>query len=105
MISFDSRRDTPERLRDFAQAHELPQPGFVLASGRPEVVEQLLQRFGVVVQKTPTEFTEAGEAYFYAHSDALFLLDGRGRIRKRYSGTEAPIAEVVRDVQQLRREQ
>ncbi|GBD06288.1 hypothetical protein HRbin21_00074 [bacterium HR21] len=104
MISFDPRRDTPERLRDFAQAHGLPEPGFVLASGRPEVVDQLVERFGVVVQKTPSEFTAGGEAYFFAHSDVLFLLDSQGRIRKRYSGTDAPIAEVVRDVEQLRQE-
>lgn len=103
MISFDSRRDTPERLRDFGQAHGLPEPGFVLASGRPEVIEQLLQRFEVVVQKTPSEFTDGGEAYFFAHTDVLFLLDASGRIRKRYSGTDAPIAEVVRDVVQLKR--
>ncbi|MDW7996106.1 MAG: SCO family protein [Bacteroidota bacterium] len=104
MISFDPARDTPERLRDFAEAHQLPRPGFVLASGRPEVVEALVQLFGVVVQKTPTEFTDVTPTYLFAHSDVLFLLDKAGRLRKRYSGTEAPIAEVVRDVQQLRRE-
>ncbi|MCS7176722.1 MAG: SCO family protein [Candidatus Kapabacteria bacterium] len=104
MISFDPARDTPERLREFAEAHQLPQPGFVLASGRPEVVEALVQLFGVVVQKTPTEFTDGTPIYFFSHSDVLFLVDGAGRIRKQYSGTEAPIAEVVRDVQQLREE-
>lgn len=105
LISFDPQRDTPERLRAFAEAHELPQPGFVLASGQPEVVEALVERFGVVVQKTPTEFTEDGTAvYFFAHSDALFLVDPEGRIRKRYPGTEAPIDEVVREVERLRRE-
>lgn len=104
MISFDPQRDSPERLRDFAQAHGLPEPGFVLLSGKPEVVEELTQLFGVVVQKTPTEFTDGGASYFFAHSDALFLVDGEGRIRRRYSGTEAPVAEVVRDVEQLRSE-
>lgn len=105
MISFDPERDSPERLREFAEAHQLPEPGFVLCSGKPEVVEQLVQQFGVVVQRTPTEFTDGGVSYFFAHSDVLFLVDGAGRIRKRYTGTDAPIAQVVRDVQQLRHQQ
>lgn len=105
LISFDPQRDTPERLRDFAEAHALPQPGFVLASGRPEVVEGLTQLFGVTVQKTPTEFGEGGTvSYFFAHSDVLFLVDADGRIRKRYSGTDAPVESVVRDVEQLRQQ-
>lgn len=102
MISFDPGRDTPERLREFAEAHGLPEPGFVLCSGKSAVVEELVQRFGVVVQKTPTEFVNGEQVYFFAHSDVLFLVDGKGRIRKRYSGTNAPIDEVVRDVQYLR---
>jgi protein SCO1/2 len=104
MISFDPLRDTPERLREFAQVHELPLGEFVLATGKPEAVEALTRAVDVVVQKSPTEFADDGTpVYFYAHSDVLLLLDGRGRVVGRYSGTEAPVDRVVRDVQQLQK--
>ena len=93
-VTFDPERDTPEHLKKYMAFFNAP----VLAlTGTPAQVAKAAEQFGVVYLREPSE---AGEDYGFSHSDFIYLLDQRGRVRKLYK-SDADIDEMVQDVEKL----
>ena len=82
-IGFDTRNDTPERMRAFARAQGIDRPGWRFLSGDARTVEALAEQVGFVVYPAPQGFD---------HMALTTVVDQEGRIyRQIYGGVfEAP---------------
>lgn len=93
LISFDSERDTPERLAQFRVRMELPVERWTLLRGEPDDVRELAALLGVNYRKDAR-----GQ---YAHSNLLTLLDAQGEVSYQQAGLNLPPDEMVRRLQRL----
>lgn len=95
-ISFDPRRDTPDVLRGYAESYRLDTSNWMLLTGDPAEVDQVMQTLGIAVQKLPSRFMEDGsELYFMNHSDRVTLIGPDLRIIAEYTGSDLSKDEVV----------
>ena len=74
-VSVDPKRDTPERLKEYA---EFFHPAIVGATGTPEVIAEIAKRYGVFYaeQKVAT----AGGGYVVDHSSDTFVIAPDGKL-------------------------
>lgn len=101
-ITFDPDRDTPEILANYAHNFDLNEERWTLLTGQREVVDSLLERLGIQTVKTPTRFSDQGEAsYFIDHTDRVSLIDKKGRVRRHYPGSQLDPDTVLRDIRKL----
>jgi protein SCO1/2 len=75
MISIDPERDTPQKIRDYAQAFH---PDFIGLSGAPEAIAAIAGPFGVYYEKRPDA---TGENYTMAHTSTVTVIDREGYVR------------------------
>ncbi len=90
-ISLDPENDTPEALAAYAQARGVDLANWSLLTGDPARVAAVLKDYGVGSVRQPD-----GEI---DHLVATFLIDGQGRIVKRYVGLDHEAATLTRDLQ------
>lgn len=82
-VSFDSERDTVEKLRAYLNYFD---PRFVGLTGSAEQIAAIAKQYGVIYMKQ-----EQGSAgVFYSHSDFIYLLDQQGRVRALYANDVKP---------------
>lgn len=93
LVTFDSERDTPERLRAVAAERGLPTPHWTLARGDDDAIRELAMALGVQYRRIE------GDAF--VHSALVTLLDREGRIASQLDGVDAPIAPLVSQLEQL----
>jgi len=79
-ISLDPERDTPEAMKAYAKARGADLDGWSFLTGEPEVVDEVVRSYAV-----GTGVQANGEI---EHLVVSFLIDGEGRILKRYLGLE-----------------
>ena len=89
-ISLDPVRDTPEKLRAYAEARGADLASWSFLTGPPEVVATVLASYGVGTVPEPN-----GEIQ---HVVVTFLIDADGRILKRYFGLDHEVDEFLRDI-------
>jgi len=87
-ISLDPAFDTPEVLSAYAQARGADLSRWSFLTGAEADVAEVVRRWGVGTLRAPDGNID--------HSLATFLVDGRGRIAKRWLGLEQPV-EQMRD--------
>ncbi len=92
-ISLDPERDTPERLRAYAEKRGADLAGWSFLTGPPEAVDGLLRTFGV--GRAPAENGEID------HLVVSFLVDPEGRIVRRYVGLEHGADEILADLERM----
>jgi protein SCO1 len=91
-IGFDTRNDTPERMRAFARTQGIDRPGWQFLSGDADTVAALAEQVGFVVYPAPQGFD---------HMALTTVVDQDGRIyRQIYGGVfEAPaVVEPLKDL-------
>jgi protein SCO1/2 len=76
-VSIDPQRDTPEALREYAEARGADLATWSFLTGTPAEIDAVLSDYGV------GRTIEAGEI---AHNLVTYLIDPEGRIAKRYLG-------------------
>lgn len=83
LVSFDSKRDGPEKLKSYAQSRHLDLSHWTLFHGDENAVRDLAAVLGIRYKRT-----EKGE---YDHSNIIFLIDSDGVVRAQKVGlsTEA----------------
>lgn len=89
-ISLDPVHDTPDVLRAYAKARGADLSDWSFLTGEPGAVEQVVRAYGVGSLRKPD-----GEI---DHVVATFLIDGQGRIVRRYLGLEHEVEEIRRDL-------
>jgi protein SCO1/2 len=94
-ISLDPARDTPAALREYAAKHGADLSGWSFLTGPPDDVAKVLAAYGVGSAR------DADGSI--AHLVITFLIDGEGRIARRYVGLEHDVDELKRDAEALAR--
>ena len=92
-ITVDPEHDTPEVLKDYAAAWEAKTAGWSFLSGPPEVVRDVVRRYGVYVAKTAEGAID--------HTLLTSIIDPRGVLRVQYLGMRFDPAEFRRDLLSL----
>ncbi len=88
LVSFDTERDTPERLAAFAQEQGLDTATWTLLRGDAADVRELAAVLGISYQQAPS-----GD---FAHSNVITLVDADGVIVHRQQGLEVePTGSVI----------
>ena len=93
LVSFDSKRDTPDALADYRRARNLPAERWTLLRGRPDDVLELAALLGI-------KYKEDARGQF-AHSNVITILNAQGEIARQQIGLNQDIHEMVRLIQQL----
>jgi protein SCO1/2 len=93
-VSFDPARDTLPDLKLYVTHYD---PDFIGATGTDAQVATVAAQYGVVYLK---EASGSAAGYNFVHSDYIYLIDGRGRLRKLYD-SKAPTSEITDDVRLL----
>jgi len=90
-VSTDPARDTPEAIRAFSAVHRL-QADWHYLIGRREQLQPVWTAFGVRAESEPGRPVE--------HSDAIYLIDARGRERALFH-TDEKLETVVESLRTL----
>jgi protein SCO1 len=72
-VTVDPERDNAARMKNFLAAFD---PSFVGATGTPDALAAVRQKYGVTAVKHGT-----GKDYVMAHTSSIFLIDRAGRLR------------------------
>lgn len=91
MVSFDTARDTPEKLRAYAAEKGLDRDGWHWLVGTPLQTRQLAAMLGV-------QYRDAGNGTF-AHSNVVTVLDDAGVPTARLEGLGIDVAPAVQAVE------
>ena len=96
-ITVDPERDTPEVLKDYAQAFGANLSGWAFLTGTPDAIRDLTRRYGVFASKTPSGSID--------HTFLTSIIDQRGILRVQYLGVRFDPDEFRRDLLRLVKEQ
>lgn len=93
-ITFDSVRDTAERLQQYLKYFGEDFVGF---TGSDDQLTAVAKQYGVIAipQKS-----DSAAGILYTHSDYIYLLDKQGRVRALYSKSDS-ISKMVDDIESL----
>ena len=91
-ITLDPQRDTPASLKSYVSAFD---PRFIGLTGTTAQVDQAASGFNVQYARVPL-----GDDYTIDHSNAVFVLDGAGRLRL-IGAANSPVGDFVHDLTAL----
>ena len=80
-VSVDPKRDTPERLKEYASYFGNEFSGF---TGSTEQINVFTRQMGALYAIHDEEPGEDPDAYLVTHNSAIFLVDPRGRLYGRF---------------------
>lgn len=101
-ISFDPAVDKPSVLKKYAEIRNFDLNNWHFLTGDKPIIDKLMKKLGIVaVVGDSTVISEKETIYYYIHTDRISLYDEKGRIRKNYLGSEAPIQNVIKDIKKL----
>jgi protein SCO1/2 len=105
-VTFDPKRDTPRRLREYRTAYKLEETPWDFLTGDTTAINRLMKRVDVrhrvVTASGEPASPDTLDAYFVDHTDQVNLIDAEGRIRGEYSGSRTPPEFIVEDINKLR---
>ena len=91
-ISVDPERDTPARLKEYAEFFD---PSIVGVTGTPEVLAEIAKRYGVFYAKQ--KVATAGEGYVVDHSSETYVIGADGQLLSKIAHA-APPDQVVAEI-------
>lgn len=86
-VSFDTEKDSPEVLAEYAKDEQLDISGWHFVTGNDTDIRMLAMMLGVKYQKDSN-----GE---FAHSNLITVLDAEGNVAKRVEGLNQPMDEAA----------
>jgi protein SCO1 len=96
-ITVDPERDTPEVLKEYAQAFGANLAGWSFLTGSPEAIRDVTRRYGVFAAKNANGGVD--------HTFLTSIIDRHGILRVQYLGVRFDPEEFRRDVLSLLKEQ
>jgi protein SCO1/2 len=98
-VTFDPRRDTPERMKAHRSAFQLDNAHWPFLTGSTAAIDSLMAGLEI---KTEISSGDTTGTYFIDHTDQITLVDEKGRIRYRYHGSGTPPELIIEDINKLR---
>jgi protein SCO1 len=96
-ITVDPERDTPQVLKEYAQAFGADLGGWAFVTGAPETIREVTRRYGVFAAKTADSDVD--------HSFLTSIVDPRGILRVQYLGARFDPEDFRRDLLSLVKDQ
>jgi protein SCO1/2 len=96
-ITVDPERDTPEVLKEYAQAFGADPAGWSFLTGDPAEIQGVTRRYGVYASKAANGDVD--------HTFLTSIVDPKGILRVQYLGARFDPEEFRRDLQSLAKEQ
>ena len=96
-ITVDPERDTPEVLKEYAQAFGANLSGWSFLTGAPAAIQDVTRRYGVYASKAANGDVD--------HTFLTSLVDPKGILRVQYLGVRFDPEEFRRDLLSLAKEQ
>jgi protein SCO1 len=93
LVSIDPERDTPGRLRHFAEATRLEPQAWTLLSGSDEDILELATLLGI-------KYREEGDGDF-SHSNTLLVLNPAGEVVYRQAGLGEDLTPLLHTIRQM----
>lgn len=84
-ISVDPQRDTPARLKEYAEFFD---PGMIGATDTPERIAELAGRYGVIY--AAQQVATAGQGYVVDHSSDTLIVDPAGQLAGKIAHATPP---------------
>ena len=95
-ITVDPERDTPQVLKEYAQAFDANLAGWAFLTGTPDAIRDVTRRYGVFASKTANGDVD--------HTFLTSIVDPRGFLRVQYVGVRFDPDELRRDLLSLLQE-
>lgn len=92
-ITVDPERDTPEVLKEYAQAFGANLSGWSFLTGTPDAIRDVTRRYGIFAAKTANGSID--------HTFLTSIIDQRGILRVQYLGVRFDPEEFRRDLESL----
>jgi protein SCO1/2 len=92
-ITVDPERDTPEVLKEYAQAFGANLSGWSFLTGTPDAIRDVTRRYGIFTAKTANGSID--------HTFLTSIIDQRGILRVQYLGVRFDPEEFRRDLVSL----
>jgi len=92
-VTFDTKNDTPEVLRDYAEYEQLNIPNWHFMTSESANVRSLAMMLGV-------QYTKKSDGHF-AHTNLVTVLDKQGRIAKRIEGLNQPMEKTAEEIKSI----
>ena len=92
-ITVDPERDTPEVLKEYAQAFGANLSGWSFLTGTPDAIREVTRRYGIFAAKTANGSID--------HTFLTSIIDQRGILRVQYLGVRFDPEEFRRDLVSL----
>jgi protein SCO1 len=101
-ISVDPTHDTPAVLTTFADKYGGARPsGWAFLTGDTTAITNVVLGFHMAIMRMDSAGVPDPHGTVISHSTSVLLIDGSGRVRARYSGTD--VADLARLPDDLRR--
>lgn len=101
VVSFDPARDTPSRLRAYADTWRIG-PGWRLLTGDSTTVASFMDRIDVRYEISRRDTLLSGDTiYSISHTDKALLIDADGQVLETYSGSASPAEQIAGDIREL----
>jgi protein SCO1 len=95
-ITVDPERDTPQVLKEYAQAFGANLAGWTFLTGPPDAIQDVTRRYGVFASKTANGDVD--------HTFLTSIVDPRGILRVQYAGVRFDPDELRHDLLSLLQE-
>ncbi len=101
-LTFDPKRDTPEKLKDYKEVFNLDR-NFDFLTADSATVSELMDSVRVRSQVSFTQVREDDkEVYFMNHSDKIMVVNPKGEVIYEYGGSMTPVNYIIEDLQKVR---
>ena len=101
-VTFDPKRDTPERLKEYKGVFNL-EDNFDFLTADSLIVSEFMDSVRVRSQVSFTQIRDDGkEVYFMNHSDKIMVVNPKGQVIYEYGGSMTPVNYIIEDLKKVR---
>lgn len=103
-LTYDPNRDTPPVLKKYAEAQGIRFTDWDFLTGTKTNIDSVLARVKIKYSFEDSSYDKHGKlVYGVLHPDECVLVDGKGRVRGIYAGSDPHFARIIKDIRQLQK--
>lgn len=100
-LTYDPNRDTPSVLRKYAEVRGIKFNDWDFLTGSSADIDSVLGRVKIKYNFVDSSYAKGKLTYFVHHPDECLLVDGKGRVRGIYGGSDLHFPGIIGDIRSL----
>ncbi len=101
-LTYDPNRDTPSALKKFGERQDVNFTNWDFLTGTKANIDSVLGRVKIKYSFQDSSYNKRGQLdYGVLHPDECLLVDGAGRVRGIYGGSDLHLPSIIRDIRTL----